>query len=81
MRQNFFLQFYKIIFKNKKFYQCMFSYRLSSTLFIINMIKSYEILWFYIFLQLEMENDDVIEVYQEQTGGHYWRNLLSFNLF
>ncbi|XP_014472672.1 PREDICTED: small ubiquitin-related modifier-like isoform X2 [Dinoponera quadriceps] len=21
--------------------------------------------------QLEMENDDVIEVYQEQTGGHY----------
>lgn len=26
------------------------------------------------FFQLEMENDDVIEVYQEQTGGHYWRN-------
>lgn len=23
------------------------------------------------FFQLEMENDDVIEVYQEQTGGHY----------
>lgn len=22
------------------------------------------------FLQLEMENDDVIEVYQEQTGGY-----------
>ena len=22
------------------------------------------------FLQLEMEQDDVIEVYQEQTGGH-----------
>lgn len=34
-----------------------------------------------LFLQLEMENDDVIEVYQEQTGGHYWRNLISFNLF
>jgi len=24
-----------------------------------------------LFFQLEMENDDVIEVYQEQTGG--WR--------
>lgn len=24
----------------------------------------------YLNLQLEMENDDVIEVYQEQTGGH-----------
>jgi predicted CoA-binding protein len=23
----------------------------------------------FVWLQLEMENDDVIEVYQEQTGG------------
>lgn len=32
--------------------------------------------------QLEMENDDVIEVYQEQTGGLYWKNykLISCNL-
>ena len=26
---------------------------------------------------LEMENDDVIEVYQEQTGGAFWSNVLS----
>lgn len=29
-----------------------------------------------------MENDDVIEVYQEQTGGLYWKNykVISCNL-
>ena len=48
--------------------------QVSQRTFFLARISSYRMVNFthfsFLFLQLEMEQDDVIEVYQEQTGGH-----------